>query len=148
VCNAATIGRRRLDRLDPLRERSEMDSASPNLDDIYVLLRSWAVARPGQIHPYSYLSQEYQARTGDWFEPHGTWDGPLGRLNNRLHATIKAPALSALVVLKKDPPEPGGGFWGSAPGVPARPRTDIERLAAWSRIVAEVHAYPWPNSLP
>ncbi|HEX7604844.1 MAG TPA: hypothetical protein VF316_24665 [Polyangiaceae bacterium] len=117
-----------------------------NLDDLYVVLRQWAVAKPGQIHTYAELSQQYQARTGDWFEPHGSWDAPLGALNQRLHAT-GAPALSALVVLG-DAKEPGGGFWGSAPSVPPRPKGEIARLAEWTRIVLAVHAYAWPTSLP
>ncbi len=122
--------------------------ATPNIDDLYVVLRAWAVAKPGQINPYTELSRQYQARTSDWFEPHGSWDAPLGELNQHVYTAAGAPALSALVVLKKNPPEPGGGFWGCAPNVPARPKTDIERLAEWSRIVAEVHAYDWPPALP
>jgi hypothetical protein len=124
-----------------------MSSATPNLDDLYVILRSWAVAKPGQIHPYSELSRQYHARTTDWFEPHGSWDQPLGALNQRLHDALAAPAISALVVLKKDPPEPGGGFWASAPSVPPRPKTEVERLGEWSKIVKAVHAYPWPATL-
>lgn len=121
--------------------------AGPNLDDIYVILRSWAVAKPGQIHTYTELSKQYEARTTEWFEPHGTWDGPLGELNNRLHAA-GAPALSALVVLQASPAQPGGGFWGSAPSVPPRPKTEMGRLSEWSKIVKEVHAYSWPTSMP
>jgi len=124
-----------------------MVAAAPNLDDLYVVLRSWAVAKPGQIHPYTELSRQYKARTGDWFEPHGSWDVPLGALNQRLH-TAGAPALSALVVRKKEPPEPGGGFWGSAPSVPPRPKSEFQRLTEWARIVAVVHAYRWPTTLP
>ena len=118
----------------------------PNLDDLYMVLRAWAVSKPGKMDSYSTLSKKYEARTGDWFRPHGSWDGPLGKLNQRLHAA-GAPALSALVILN-DAKEPGAGFWGSAPSVPPRPKTEIERLAERSRIVAEVHAYPWPDSMP
>lgn len=118
----------------------------PEIDDLYAILRRWAVAK--QIHSYTELSVEYKARTGDWFEPHGSWDAPLGNLNQHLYDTLEAPAISALVVLKKDPPEPGGGFWGCAPNVPARPATDIDRLAEWARIVKDVHAYKWPPGLP
>jgi len=118
----------------------------PNLDELYVLLRTWAVAK--QVHTYTELSSRYQARTNDWFEPHGSWDAPLGELNQRLHARIGAPALSALVVLKKDPQEPGGGFWGCAPNVPARPASDMARLTERARIVNAVHAYNWPATLP
>lgn len=125
-----------------------MAPASPNLDALYVVLRAWAVAKPGQIHPYSELSRQYHARTGDWFEPHGSWDAPLGALNQRLHEVANAPALSAVVVLKKDPPEPGGGFWGSAANVPPRPKSDTQRLVTWSKVVAMVFAYAWPPALP
>lgn len=117
-----------------------------NLDDLYVVLRSWAVAKPGQIHPYSELSRQYRSRTGDWFEPHGSWDVPLGALNQRLHAA-GAPALSALVIVNMAK-EPGAGFWGSAPSVPPRPKTEMGRLAEWSRIVMVVHGYAWPSSMP
>lgn len=120
--------------------------AKPNLDDIYVILRSWAVAKPGKIRTYTDLSKEYQARTNDWFEPHGSWDRPLGELNNRLHV-IGAPALSALVVLKETQ-EPGAAFWGCSPNVPSRPKVDVERIAAWSKIVADIHSYTWPLSMP
>jgi len=117
---------------------------TPNLDDLYVVLRKWASGKGPQS--YTDLSHKYQARTGDWFEPHGSWDKPLGELNNRL-ATIGAPALSALVILQ-GANEPGGGFWGCAPNVPRRPSNEIERLEEWNRIVAEVRAYPWPDILP
>ncbi len=117
---------------------------TPNLDDLYLVLRQWAAGRKPQT--YTQLSQAYQAQTGDWFEPHGSWDTPLGTLNNRLHA-IGAPALSALVVLQASK-EPGGLFWASAPNVPPRPKNDVVRLAEWSRIVKDVLAYPWPSVLP
>jgi hypothetical protein len=121
--------------------------ATVNLDDLYVILRAWAVAKPGKIQPYSELSRQYQARTSEWSDPHGSWDVPLGALNQRLHE-IGAPAISALVVLKKDPPEPGAGFWASAPSVPPRPKSDVARMSEWAKIVKAVHAHPWPLSLP
>lgn len=116
----------------------------PNLDDIYAVLRQWAIARTPQS--YSDLSYAYQARTGDWFEPHGSWDKPLGELNNRLDS-LGAPALSALVILK-DANEPGGMFWGCAPNVPSRPPNEFDRLTEWNRIVSDVFAYSWPQVLP
>lgn len=118
--------------------------AAPNLDDLYSVLRTWALAKTRRT--YTELSQDYHRQTGDWLEPHGSWDIPLGDLNRRLHAA-GAPALSALVVLKATG-QPGGAFWGCAPNVPPKPKTDIERLAAWSQIVSSVHAYAWPGSLP
>ena len=118
--------------------------AEPNLDELYLVLRNWATARG--MGTYTELARDYQARTGDWFEPHGSWDAPLGRLNQRLHA-VGAPALSALVVLASGG-EPGGGFWGSAPSVPSRPKAELDRLSAWTGIVNLVHAHPWPVVLP
>jgi hypothetical protein len=120
---------------------------APNLDDLYLVLRAWAVAKQNQTRTYAELSQDYKVRTGDWFEPHGSWDQPLGELNRRLHAAARAPALSALVVLGATK-EPGGGFWGSAPGVPPRPTNDLARLTEWQRIVKAVLKYPWPPVLP
>jgi hypothetical protein len=122
-----------------------MSTPKPNMDDLYAVLRSWAVAK--QIHTYTELSLAYQARTNDWFEPHLSWDVPLGELNQHLYDAIEAPAISALVVLKAAQ-EPGGNFWGCAPNVPARPATDVARLAEWARIVKDVHAYRWPSALP
>lgn len=119
-------------------------ATTPTLDDLYAVLRKWAVAKT--YGTYSDLSNEYQARTGDKFEPHGSWDAPLGNLNWQLHAT-GAPALSALVVLKTTG-RPGGGFWGCAPNVPPRPKSESARDLEWARIVADVHAYTWPKALP
>jgi hypothetical protein len=124
-----------------------MVKPTPNPDDLYVVLRSHAVAKPGQLCTYTELSHQYKTRTGDWFEPHGSWDAPLGALNQRLHAAA-APALSAVVVLKGDPPEPGRGFWGSAPSVPPRPKSEMERLTAWQAILQAVFVHPWPTALP
>jgi hypothetical protein len=124
-----------------------MVKPTPNLDDLYVVLRSHAVAKPGQLCTYTELSHQYKTRTGDWFEPHGSWDAPLGALNQRLHAAA-APALSAVVVLKGDPPEPGRGFWGSAPSVPPRPKSEMERLTTWQAVLQAVFVHPWPAALP
>jgi len=103
----------------------------PNISDLYGVLRAWAVAR--RVGSYTELSREYEIRTGDRFEPHGNWDGPLGELNRRLHAA-GVPALSALVVLNEKQ-EPGDRFWGCALNVPARPKNEGVRLAEWARIV-------------
>ncbi len=116
----------------------------PDIDDLYAVLRTWTGAR-GKPGTYTELSQQYQARTGDWFEPHGTWDRPLGELNQRL-AAVGAPALSALVVLQETQ-RPGGGFWGCASNVPS-PRNESEREKEWVRIVREVLHYSWPAALP
>ncbi len=116
----------------------------PDLDEVYAILREWAAANRPQT--YKDLSLAYQARTGDWFPYHGTWDAPLGEINQRL-AAIDAPALSALVILQGKN-EPGGGFWGCAPNVPYRPKNEAERTAAWSLILNEVTTYSWPPMLP
>ena len=116
---------------------------TPSLDDLYQVLRTWALSQ--KIDTYLSLSNEYKQLTGDWFEPYGSWDVPLGALNQRLHV-VGAPAISALVV-KKDTMEPGWAFWGCAPNVLPCPMSDIERLAEWSKIVKLVHAFAWPGAL-
>lgn len=121
----------------------------PDIDELYAVLRDWAVA--SSYDTYTALSHAYRARTGDWHEPHGSWDAPLGELNRRIHVSLRGPALSALVVLRREDGskgQPGGKFWASAPNVPSRPSTEMQRLAEWSRIVKEVHAFPWPQALP
>jgi hypothetical protein len=118
---------------------------TPDLDELYAVLRQWAV--DGRPQTYGELSRAYHARTDDWFEPHLSWDAPLGKLNNRLYAAIRAPALSALVILEKTN-EPGGRFWGCAPNVPERPQNDIARLSEWNRILKDVLAYQRPPTLP
>ena len=116
----------------------------PDVGNVYVVLRQWAAA--GKPQTYKQLSLDYHTRTGEWFEPHGSWEAPLGELNNLL-ALAGAPALSALVVLQ-DTKEPGDGFWGCASNVPSRPKKDIDRLAEWSRIVSDVIKFQWPATLP
>lgn len=116
----------------------------PNLDDLYAVLCQWAAE--GKPQTYGDLSRAYHARTGNWFEPHGSWDRPLGELNHRLYR-MGAPALSALVILQ-GANEPGGNFWGCAPNVPNRPSNDIDRMEEWTRIVSEVCTYRWPEVLP
>jgi len=53
----------------------------PDIDEIYRILREWAATGPKY---YGDLSRQYKMRTGEWFEPHGSWDEPLGELNRRL----------------------------------------------------------------
>lgn len=103
------------------------------------ILIGWAES--GSPKSYTDLSNAYQERTGDWYEPHGSWDVPLGRINNRL-ALKGAPAISSLVILK-GANEPGGNFWGCAPNVPPRPKEEIDRLAALNKIWTEVFNYDW-----
>ena len=116
----------------------------PNIDQIYAVLRRWAA--DGRPQTYGDLSREYLARTGEWFEPHGSWDTSLGDLNKQL-ASAGMPALSALVILK-GAKEPGGGFWGCAANVPNRPKGVDQRIAEWNRILNEVFAQTWPPVLP
>jgi hypothetical protein len=104
------------------------------------------VARRGGQIAYGQLSREYHAATGEWHEPHGSCDNPLGELNQRL-AGQGWPALSAVVVLD-GLFEPGGGFWGSGPNVPRRPANDMARIAEYSRILVDVHHAPWPDAIP
>src|SRR3954453_17759023 len=113
---------------------------TPSLNILYRILVETA-RRQGYMH-YEDLSSEYERITGVFHHPHGSWDHPLGEINHILHRN-GLPALSAVVVLKPDPPgaqvAPGSGFWGSCPSVPARPRNDLQRLAEWSRILRDVH---------
>jgi len=115
----------------------------PDIQHIYAVLRHWAEAsRP---NTYGQLSRDYHLRTGVYFEPHGSWDEPLGKLNMIL-SSIGAPAISALVVLKRTK-MPGAAFWGCASNVPTRPRSDMERLTEWNRIVEAVKIFTWPQEL-
>lgn len=116
-----------------------------DLHELYQTLRQWIVDGKARPQSYTQLSRDCQNQTGIWLEPHGSWDAPLGELNKALNA-IGAPALSALVILQ-DLNEPGNGFWGSAPNVPSRPRSEIDRISAWSRIIASIESYDWPESL-
>ena len=118
----------------------------PDVGHLYEVLRQWATVGKGAPQTYTQLSQDYKARTGEWFEPHGSWDAPLGELNQLL-ASIGAPALSALVVLQETR-EPGDGFWGCASNVPSRPKKNIDRLAEWSGIVSKIVDFEWPTTLP
>lgn len=118
----------------------------PDIAHVYAVLRQWATVGKGRPQTYTQLSHDYQARTGEWFEPHGSWDAPLGELNQLL-ASAGAPALSALVVLQETK-EPGEGFWGCASNVPSRPKKDIDRLTEWSRIVSAILNFKWPATIP
>lgn len=119
-----------------------------NYEAIYAILAE--VARnQGQL-TYTDLSRRYYGATGDWLEPHGSWDVPLGQLNQMLH-DVKWPALSAVVVLQAQGGgcgEVGGGFWESSPNVPARPANNWNRIELYVEILAEVHATPWPATIP
>jgi hypothetical protein len=117
-----------------------------DVDVLYLILRQWAAEQTPQPRTYTELSDAYAARTGDLFEPHGTWDRPLGIINNRVW-NIGAPAISALVI-KKVTGEPGGEFWASAPCVPTMPRDAAVRAEMWLRIYQQVIHYDWPDRLP
>ena len=111
---------------------------------LYAILAAVA-RRRGQI-TYTELSEAYGGATGDWIEPHGGWDDPLGDLNQRLTAAGR-PAMSAVVVLN-DTREPGGGFWESCASVPRRPSNNLNRIAEYGRILGGVHDADWPETLP
>jgi|APSaa5957512535_1039671.scaffolds.fasta_scaffold28959_1 hypothetical protein len=106
---------------------------------VMAILIGWSKTRTPKT--YSDLSNEYMGKTGEWYEPHGSWDVPLGQLNNSL-AEQGAPAISALVLLKGKN-EPGGNFWGCAPNVPDRPGGEMLRLAKWNEILEAVFSYEW-----
>lgn len=115
-----------------------------SIDTVYNILKSWAANQTPRT--YTDLSTAYEGETGEWYEPHGSWDAPLGELNNLL-ANAGAPAISALVILK-DKNEPGGNFWGCAPNVPCRPKDELTRLSEWKKILDEVISYDWPSNIP
>lgn len=117
---------------------------TPDLEVLYEVMTEWA--RRKHKDTYTALSHAYKKRTGQWFDPHGSWDFSLGEVNRRCHA-VGAPALTAVVVLARDG-EPGGSFWGCSDNVPPRPSDEVERLVAWARILKAVHAHTWPSKLP
>jgi len=93
-----------------------------DFEALYAILAAVARNRNNGLLTYGQLSQQYLAATGDWHEPHGSWDAPLGQLNQMLNA-VRWPPLSAVVVLQTPDGgfgEPGGGFWESSPNIPAR----------------------------
>lgn len=107
---------------------------------LYEILRE--VARQGEkdenkgIITYGNVSKEYEIITGILHSPHGTWDHPLGQINERCNNNI-LPPISAVVVLQ-DNHLPGNGFWGSAPNVPNRPLVESKILSTWFEIWREV----------
>jgi hypothetical protein len=115
---------------------------------LYGILRG--VAKRQQIISYEDLSRLYQEATGDWHEPHGTWDSPLAEVNGHTKAA-SLPPISALVTYKPQEGSnlepPGSGFWGS-PGVPPRPGRADNRLLVWMGFVNLVHRAEWPERLP
>src|SRR5438034_1114873 len=115
-----------------------------DLENLYAVLAPVARRRPGGQIFYSDLSQQYFDRTNEWYEPHGSWDYPLGDLNRMLH-TVGWPPLSAVVVLKDDG-EPGGLFWESSPNIPRRPADPVARIALYGQILGQVHEAPWPEA--
>lgn len=119
-----------------------------NFDAIYAVLA--AVARDATLLTYGDLSNRYRDETGDWHEPHGSWDVPLGQLNQMLDAS-GWPPLSAVVVLRAGGGgfgEPGGGFWESSPNIPARPADADTRTAQWGQLLNEVYEADWPTAMP
>jgi hypothetical protein len=117
--------------------------AVPEHRVVYKILVSWAKRK--HVGTYLELTNAYAVETGVGFEAHGTWDDPLGAINN-IAVRWDAPAISSLVVLQSTF-EPGGGFWGCAANVPARPKVEDERLKVLSEIQKAVHAYDWPATL-
>jgi hypothetical protein len=116
-----------------------------DLDNVYAVLVD--VAHNHDQLTYGELSRKYYERTGDWHEPHGSWDLPLGELNRLLHS-VRWPPISAVVVLNDDNREPGGKFWESSPNIPRRPTDEIARITLYGQILGQVHNVPWPSSIP
>jgi hypothetical protein len=115
-----------------------------SVEIIYEILIKWSQSKTTKT--YTELSSEYHAITNEWFEPHGSWDDPLGKLANVL-SVASAPPLTSLVILKGQN-EPGGDFWGCAPNVPSRPKKTLTRMNEWMRMVNECYSYNWPISMP
>jgi hypothetical protein len=116
-----------------------------DLDIVYEILVS-AAKTPDRPFTYSDLSERYQESTGEYHEPYGSWDAPLGDVNRRV-ANAGLPPLSVIVWLKETY-QPGGGFWGASPNAPARPKNERERDALLLRLLNEVWAANWPAALP
>ena len=117
-------------------------AVDPNI--LYIILSR--IALQPTILTYTNLSDAYYKETGEWHEPHGSWDAPLGELNRDLDL-LGWPPLSAVVVLN-DSREPGGLFWESSPAVPPRPRNDLDRTIKYAEILSQVHNAPWTSKYP
>ena len=98
------------------------------------------------VTTYKNLSKLYMRETGEWYEPHGSWEVPLGELNNSLYQ-LGWPPLSTVVVLNGTC-EPGVGYWGSCPNIPTRPRNDLDRITEYTKILKLVQKAPWPPLYP
>lgn len=121
-----------------------------NISMLYEILRE--VVRQGNIDEnkglitYGDVSKEYEILTGVNHSPHGTWDVPLGQINNICN-NHGLPPISAVVVLS-DTHVPGNGFWGCAPNVPNKPLDENEALSTWLDIwKREVLSADWPETL-
>lgn len=118
--------------------------AEPDERITYDLLRN--IVRDGTTRTYGELSQAYRNQTGVWFEPHGSWDAVLDRLNKRLEAA-DLPPLSAVIV-NQETQEPGGGFWGCCARTRNPPRRAEDRRLEHIMILREVYDAEWPRTLP
>ena len=118
------------------------DASELNL--LYSILRD--AARGRRQVTYVDLAHQYNLHSGTSHGPRGVWDEPLGDLNRQLAETDQPP-LSGVVVLKSTG-EPGQDFWGSCGRVPSRPSDPVQRQSLYARILEEVFAHPWPETLP
>jgi hypothetical protein len=116
----------------------------PDEDITYDILRQIAIDRTTRT--YGELSQLYLDRTRIWFEPHGSWDQVLDRINKRLEAR-NLPPLSAVIV-NQETQEPGGGFWGCCARTRNPPRRAEDRRLEHIVILNEVYDVSWPATLP
>jgi hypothetical protein len=116
-----------------------------DLNAIYQVVRTVAVTR--ELISYYGLAHRYALLTGGTPPAeHVDWDRALWEINERLLAAdLKAPPIGALVILSRHP-GPSDAFWNGATNTPPRPRAVSDGL--WRRIVAEVHDYDWPPTLP
>jgi hypothetical protein len=115
---------------------------------VYTLLRGVAATRG--ILSYEDLSRLYHEAGGEWYEPDGTWDVPLSKMNGYTRAA-GLPPLSALVTYKPQQEgnfePPGGSFWDS-PGVPPKPRRTDDCLMIWMGFLNLAYQAGWPETLP
>lgn len=131
-------------RLPVLLNRFSVFPRAMNSEILYSILAEVA-SRKAQI-TYRELSRRYYEQTQERYEPHGSWDQPLGELNRRLDGH-GLPPLSAVVVLQETM-EPGGRFWASSPNIPPQPENDLSRIERYAQLLGQVHAADWPAELP
>lgn len=114
-----------------------------DIHETYNILVEWARGEGPKY--YTNLSDDYRTRTGQWPDPRGSWNNPLGEISKRV-ASMNAPPLTVLVFINGTN-EPGGLFWESASNIPARPSNNEKRHDKVWEMVKEVKLFNWPDDL-